>query len=102
MAGVASPVYWGNEARLRELFPDVTSFHARRRHFVFRYESPGHFVQVFRDYYGPTFKAFAALDHSRQRQLEADLIELCEQFRSPAKSKTLAIPGEYLEVVIDR
>jgi ubiquinone/menaquinone biosynthesis C-methylase UbiE len=101
-AGVASPVYWGNEARLRELFPDVAAFHTRRRNFVFRYESVEHFIQVFRDYYGPTYKAFAALDQPRQAKLAAELNELCEQFRSPAKSKTLAIPAEYLEVVIDR
>jgi SAM-dependent methyltransferase len=101
-AGVASPVYWGNETRLRELFPDVVGFHLRRRNFVFRYESPAHFVQIFRDFYGPTYKAFAALDRSGQARLEADLLELCEQFRSPSKAKSLAIPGEYLEVVIDR
>ena len=101
-AGVASPVYWGNEARLRELFPDVAAFHTRRRNFVFRYASVEHFIQTFRDYYGPTFKAFAALDQPRQVKLAAELHELCEQFRSPAKSKTLAIPAEYLEVVIDR
>lgn len=101
-AGVASPVYWGNEARLRELFPDVVAFHTLRRQFVFRYESIEHFIQVFRDYYGPTFKAFAALDKQQQARLTADLHELCEQFRTPAKSKTLAIPAEYLEVVIDR
>jgi len=101
-AGVASPVYWGNEARLRELFPDVVAFHTRRRNFVFRYESVEHFIQVFRDYYGPTYKAFAALDKPHQSRLATDLHELCEEFRSPAQAKSLAIPGEYLEVVIDR
>ena len=41
-AGVASPIYWGTEARLGELFPRVRSLHARRREFVFRYESAQH------------------------------------------------------------
>jgi ubiquinone/menaquinone biosynthesis C-methylase UbiE len=98
--GVASPVYWGNEQRLRELFPGVTAFHARRRHYVFHYESPDHFVQVFRDYYGPTHKAFNALDRDKQELLASDLRELCLRFRSPGY-QSLAIPGEYLEVVID-
>jgi ubiquinone/menaquinone biosynthesis C-methylase UbiE len=98
--GVASPVYWGNEERLRELFPDVTSLRARRRNFVFRYESADHFVQVFRDYYGPTFKAFSALDRERQAALATDLRQLCEQLRTPGQG--LAVPGEYLEVVIER
>jgi ubiquinone/menaquinone biosynthesis C-methylase UbiE len=98
--GVASPVYWGNEERLRELFPDVTSLRARRRNFVFRYESADHFVQVFRDYYGPTFKAFSALDRERQAALATDLRQVCEQLRTPGQG--LAVPGEYLEVVIER
>lgn len=101
-AGVASPVYWGNEPRLHELFPDVRRVHVQRRNFVFRYQSPAHFVQVFRDYYGPTFKAFAALDPAQQARLSDDLVQLCEQFRTPTESNTLAVPGEYLEVVIER
>lgn len=100
--GVASPAYWGNEARLRELFPDVARFHTRRRMFVFRYESPDHFIDVFRDYYGPTHKAFGALDAPARAHLSEDLRALIEQFRSPSHTKSLAIPGEYLEVVIDR
>jgi ubiquinone/menaquinone biosynthesis C-methylase UbiE len=99
--GVASPVYWGNEERLRELFPNVRRMQVTRRHFVFRYESAKHFVDVFRDYYGPTFKAFAALDSERQARLTLELHELCEQFRSPHQTRSLAIPGEYLEVVLD-
>ncbi len=98
--GVASPVYWGNEQRLRELFPEVTSFHARRRNYTFHFESPEHMVQVFRDYYGPTFKAFNALDAEGQERLAGDLRELCLRYRSPGY-KSLAIPAEYLEVVID-
>jgi SAM-dependent methyltransferase len=100
-AGVASPIYWGNEARLRELFPDVTMFHTRRRDFVFRYESADHFINVFRDYYGPTYKAFGGLDPQGRVRLTEDLRALIEQFKSPGK-KTLAVPAEYLEVVIDR
>jgi len=100
--GVASPVYWGNEARLRELFPDVAMFHTRRRDFVFRYESFQHFIDTFRDYYGPVHKAYATLDREGQARLTEDLREVVEQFRNPAKAKSLAIAAEYLEVVIDR
>jgi ubiquinone/menaquinone biosynthesis C-methylase UbiE len=101
-AGVASPVYWGNEARLRELFPHVGQLRSRRRTFVFRYESIDHFIATFRDFYGPTFKAFGALDARGQARLSDDLRELVERFQAPSKSKSVAIPGEYLEVVIDR
>lgn len=100
--GVASPAYWGNEARLRELFPGVAKFHTRRRTFVFRYQSFEHFIQVFRDYYGPTHKAYAALDAGGQGRLTDDLREVVRQFQNPAQTSSLAIPAEYLEVVIDR
>lgn len=99
-AGVASPIYWGNEQRLRELFPEITGFQARRRNYTFHFESPEHMVQVFRDFYGPTFKAFNALEPERQEQLASDLRELCLRYRSPGY-KSFAVPAEYLEVVID-
>jgi ubiquinone/menaquinone biosynthesis C-methylase UbiE len=99
--GVASPAYWGNETRLRELFPDVTALRARRRIFMFRYESFEHFLDVFRRFYGPTHKAFGALDAERQALLAEDLRALVEHFRART-TRGLAVPGEYLEVVIDR
>lgn len=99
--GVASPIYWGSEVRLRELFPGVRSFRAERREFVFRYESTDHFIDVFRRYYGPTYKAFASLDPQRQEALADDLRALVEQSRRPSK-QALALPAEYLEVVIGR
>lgn len=101
-AGVASPIYWGHEARLRELFPEVRAIHTRRRNFVFRYESADHFIHVFRTYYGPTFKAFGALDADGQLRLADDIRALIEQFNGPSTLKSVAVPAEYLEVVIDR
>jgi SAM-dependent methyltransferase len=101
-AGVASPIYWGTEARLRELFPDVRALRAERRIFVFRYESADHFVDLFRRCYGPTHKAFLALDDARKAHLANDLRALVTEFAQTSKSKAVAIPGEYLEVVIQR
>ncbi len=100
--GVASPVYWGNEARLRELFPEVSDLTVRRRIFMFRYESFEHFLDVFRRFYGPTHKAFGALDTERQAFLAHDLRALVEHFRTRKSTRSLAVPGEYLEVVIHR
>jgi ubiquinone/menaquinone biosynthesis C-methylase UbiE len=101
-SGVASPAYWGNETRLRELFPDVSRLHTRRRNFLFRYESFEHFIDTFRAYYGPIHKAYAALDVAGRARLTEDFRELVAQFQGPTTAKTLAIPGEYLEVVIAR
>ncbi len=100
-AGVASPVYWGNEDRLRQLFPNVKALHIARRHFVFRYESADHFIAIFRDYYGPTHKAFGSLTPDKQAMLADDLRALIAQFRTN-KPTSLTIPSEYLEVLIER
>jgi hypothetical protein len=58
-------------------------------------------VQVFRDYYGPTLKAFAALDASGQQALENDITMLLDDLNI-AGPQALVVPGEYLEVVITK
>src|SRR5690242_15054019 len=61
-AGVKSPALWGTRARLAELFgPHVAAIAAAPRMFAFRYRSPEHWLEVFRTYYGPVLRAFAAL-----------------------------------------
>jgi ubiquinone/menaquinone biosynthesis C-methylase UbiE len=98
--GVASPVYWGTEARLAELFRGVRSVHVTRKEFAFRYESPAHFIDVFRRFYGPTFKAFGALEGEGQERLYADLVALIARFNR--RKTSVVVPSEYLDVVIDR
>jgi ubiquinone/menaquinone biosynthesis C-methylase UbiE len=67
-AGTKSPALWGTEARIKEMFgPSVASIKAERRNFNFRYRSPEHFLGVFKNYYGPMLKAFAALDRRTSR-----------------------------------
>jgi SAM-dependent methyltransferase len=99
-AGVKSPALWGTEARLRELFGDrIDSIEIERKEFVFRYHSAGHWLEVFRTFYGPMHKAFGALDAALQESLAADLVALAERFNRAADG-TLVAPSEYLEVVI--
>lgn len=98
-AGVASPIYWGTDARLNELFHTARSIRIARKAFAFRYASAAEFVDVFRRYYGPTFKAFAALEPSRQTQLADDITLLASRFNR--HSSSFVVPGEYLEVVIE-
>jgi hypothetical protein len=101
-ADVKSPALWGTEQRLHELFGDgIGELTINRRMFVFRYRSAAHFIQVFRTYYGPMLKAFAALDAQGQASLTHDLTELLERFNGGG-SATLAVPSEYLEVVATR
>jgi SAM-dependent methyltransferase len=97
-AGLAPPVLWGSEARLRELFGErIVALAVTRREFVFRYASAEHWLDFFRTYYGPTLKAFAALDAEGQARLEADLLDLAQRHNTAADS--LRIPATYLEVV---
>jgi ubiquinone/menaquinone biosynthesis C-methylase UbiE len=101
-AGVKPPALWGTEQRLGELFGDgIAKLEANRRMFVFRYRSAEHFLEVFRTYYGPMLKAFAALDAAGQAALTHDLTELLNRFNQGG-SETLAVPSEYLEVVATR
>ena len=61
--GVDSPLLWGTEERLGELFgPDVEWTHERRT-FTFRFASAQAFVDTFGEYYGPTVKALEAAGH---------------------------------------
>jgi SAM-dependent methyltransferase len=101
-AGLQSPALWGTEAHVDALFgPQASEIRYARRHFNFRYASAAHWIQVFRDFYGPTHKAFAALDASRQPALEADLTALLDDWNE-AGEDSLVVPSEYLEVVVVR
>ncbi|MGS0755960.1 class I SAM-dependent methyltransferase [Roseateles sp. GG27B] len=101
-AGVKPPSAWGTEARLKELFPPaVASVAITPRVFNFRYRSAAHFVEVFRTWYGPTHKAFAALPTDMAAALEAEILELLTRLNR-AGDASLVVPSEYLEVVVAR
>ena len=101
-AGLKSPALWGTEAHISELFgTQATAIRTTRKHFNFRFRSAAHWIQVFRDYYGPTHKAFAALDAVGQDALAKDITELLNRCNVAGPS-SLVVPSEYLEVVIDR
>jgi SAM-dependent methyltransferase len=101
-AGLAPPSAWGTQAFLDEHFgPHVSGIAAASRHFVFRYQSPQHWLDMFRSYYGPTLKLFEALDDGAQQALRADILALIDALNT-ATDGTLVLPSEYLEVVITR
>jgi len=101
-AGTPSPVLWGTEPRIVELFgPDATDIRCTRRLFHFRYRSAAHWIEIFRRFYGPTYKAYAALDPPRQAYLTEDITALLERLNTGGPN-SLVVPGEYLEVVITR
>ena len=100
--GARSPALWGTRARIDELFdPHAASVKSAQRNFVFRYRSPEHWLEVFRTYYGPVLKAFAALEPDAQAALQSDLLALIAQFNRSGDG-TMVVPSEYLEIVITR
>jgi ubiquinone/menaquinone biosynthesis C-methylase UbiE len=100
--GARSPALWGSRDRLGELFAqDADSVKSAQRHFVFRYRSPLHWLEVFKTYYGPVLKTFAALAPEAQAALQRDLVDLVAQFNRSGDG-TMVVPGEYLEIVITR
>jgi len=99
-AGLASPALWGTEPHIVQLFgPEAADIRCERRLFHFRYESAAHWIQIFRDFYGPTHKAFAALAPAGQKALETDITALLERLNIGGR-RSLVVPGEYLETVI--
>ena len=101
-AGLQSPALWGTEAHLETLFgAQAADIRAERKNFNFRYRSAAHWLQFFRDFYGPLHKAFAALEPARQDALERDITALLERFNTGG-STSLLVPGEYLEVVVTK
>jgi ubiquinone/menaquinone biosynthesis C-methylase UbiE len=99
--GIRSPLLWGTDAHIQHLFQGAARIVHTSRHFAFRYRSPEHWVEVFRTYYGPVHKAFAALDAEKRAALEADLVALLRQSDRGGASG-LVVPAEYLETVITR
>jgi ubiquinone/menaquinone biosynthesis C-methylase UbiE len=99
-AGAKSPALWGTRARLTEMFgADARSIKVESRVFNFRYPSPEHFLDTFRTFYGPMLKAFAALEQTKQQELQNDLYALIVRMNRSGDD-TMVVPSEYLEVII--
>ena len=101
-AGLKSPALWGTEERLREMFgAEAASIRIEKQNYVWRYRSPQHWLDMWREVYGPLQKAFGTLDVRGQAALAADLIALIERFNAAADG-TMVVSSEYLEVVIEK
>lgn len=102
-AGVPSPVLWGSEATVRERFRSgIADLQLTRKLYPVKYPfPPSEVVEFFRTYYGPTHRAFAALDVEKQAALRSDLEQLWAKHNQATDGGTF-IEGEYLEVVAIR
>ena len=100
--GVPSPILWGTESYLRELFGDqIDTLACRERTFTFRFRSAEAYVDYFRTYYGPTVKAFETVGTAGGDALFGDLVDLVRR-HARTTSGPVSIPATYLETVAVR
>lgn len=100
---MASPLQWGDDATVRERLQNgAASLITTKRLYPMHYPfAPAEVVEFFRTYYGPTNKAFAALDAAGQSALRRDLEQLWAG-NNRARNGTTQVESEYLEVVAIR
>ena len=100
--GVKSPALWGSKVWIEENFGDqASSINVAQRNYVFRYQSPEHFIDFFRTFYGPVHKAFLALDSDGQAALERDIHAAIARFNA-ATDGSMRVPSDYVEVTITK
>lgn len=100
-AGVSSPARWGDATWIREAFHGAARVEIVKKNFVFRYATPGQFLEEFRTYYGPVHKAFAALGEPEAEALAADLLRAIDRYNT-ARDGSMKVPSEYAEILITR
>ena len=98
-----SPLKWGDEETVRErLREGIAEIRFARRICVFEYPfTPAEVVEFFRLYYGPTQRAFAALDEDKQAALRKDLEQTWTE-HNQASDSTTRVDAEYLEALATR
>lgn len=100
--GMPSPFVWGSEEQLAALFGGRAKVvRSERKAFVFRYRSAAHFIEIFRTYYGPTLQAFKALEPQARDELSRGLETLLVS-HDRGGGRALAVPAEYLEIVLEK
>jgi len=99
-ADMKSPALWGAKEHIADLFGhDASAIRSENKNFMFRYRSDDHWIDVFKNYYGPVLKTFETLDARLHPSLIADLKTLIAQY-NVARDGTMVVPGEYLQAVI--
>src|SRR6266516_5113167 len=97
--GVASPLLWGTEEHLRELFGDgISELRVERRASRQAFRSADHFLDFFRTYFGPTKVAFERVGPEGEEALEADLRAYLDEYNK-AGDRALVLEPEYLQIV---
>lgn len=98
--GMPSPVLWGDEETVRTRFgTGLSDLKLSRKLYAIHYPfQPSEVVEFFREFYGPTNRAFAALDQSGQVALRKAL-EAHWSAANLGDSNETRVEAEYLEVL---
>jgi ubiquinone/menaquinone biosynthesis C-methylase UbiE len=100
--GLDSPLLWGTEDRLRELFGDeVSELRIERRISRQGFRSPDHYIEFFRNYFGPIKMAFTRVGADGEEALANDLRSFLEEANT-AGERGLVLEAEYLQVIATR
>ncbi|MGB3681526.1 MAG: class I SAM-dependent methyltransferase [Rubrobacteraceae bacterium] len=100
--GLLPPTLWGSEERLQELLGTATgSIRTVPRTFMFRYPSVEYYLDMLRNYLGPTRETFRVLEPENRQKLKRDVEDLVGRFNRSGDG-TMIVPSDYLEVIAVR
>jgi len=101
-AGLRAAVEWGSGPRLRELFGNrVIALHLFDHLWRTRFNSFSEWLDLYRRWYGPTNRAFAALDGAKAAEYARGLEEIIQR-HNRATDGTIDAAYEYVNVVARR
>jgi len=100
--GLDSPLRWGTEDRVRELFGDgIAELRAETRISRQPFRSPEHYIEFFRTYFGPTQTAYERVGPEGEAALTEDLRSFLAAANT-AGDRAMVLEAEYLEVIATR
>ena len=106
--GFVSPMTWGVENNVMERFGSAgipkENISVARDTYTFRAPySPKEFVNLFKNFYGPTMNAFAAADkNGKTAVLEQELVDLFTSQNQSSSSDSCVIPATFLRITVNR
>lgn len=100
--GLNSPAAWGTKAFIETNFGShASSIQLKERNFVFRYQSPQHWLDIFSTYYGPLVKTYEALDKHTSKRFSNEILDLIDKLNT-ADDGTMVVASEFLEVIVTK
>jgi ubiquinone/menaquinone biosynthesis C-methylase UbiE len=100
--GLDSPLRWGTEEGVRELFGDgVAEIRFERRLSRQPFRSADHYIEFFRTYFGPTQTAYERVGPEGEQALTDDLRSFLREANT-AGDRAMVLEAEYLQVIAVR